>query len=329
MKRRRAITILGASSLAGLNSCQRPDPQQTFSTICFGTEVHFRLHGITDSIFKTLSAACFSRLREIESLFSVYDPASAISSLNREGQLKNPPAEFLDLLETSLTFGEKTNGIFDISVQPLWDWRMKWKSADLDQRAAMESTTWEATLALVDYRGVTASRSAISFAKPGMAITLNGIVQGHATDQIQSLLKNAGVKHTLVNIGEYAALGNAPDGDPWKVELAASGEVIPLVSGRALAVSAGSGYTFDPEGRIHHIFRPSDGANARPDSSIVVTAPTATTADALATTLAVATEIERRAILGKFPEVKFLLVGDQGRVDIGGAGAAHASCSVG
>ena len=312
MNRRRAITIFGASTLAGLSSCQRSEPLQTFSTVCLGTEVHIRLHGFADSDSEKLSGACFRRLREIESLFSLYDPGSVISTLNREGHLKNPPAEFLDLLQTSLTFGAKTNGIFDISVQPLWDWRMKWKSADLDQRAEMESATWQATLDLVDYRKVTTSRSAVSFAKPGMAITLNGIVQGHATDQIQSLLKGAGVQHTLVNIGEYAALGSAPDGDPWQVELAANGEVLPLASGRALAVSAGSSYTFDPEGRLHHIFRPSDGANTRPGSSIAVTAPTATTADALATTFAVATDIERRAILKKFPEVKFRLVGNRG-----------------
>ena len=116
-----------------------------------------------------------------------------------------------------------------------------------------------------------------------MAITLNAIAQGHATDEIIALLKKNGIENALVNIGEYAALGLAPDGNPWQVELAASGEKVPLTSGRALAVSSGSGYTFDPDGRYHHIFRPEDGANTRPGSSIIVTAPSATQADALAT----------------------------------------------
>ena len=91
-----------------------------------------------------------------------------------------------------------------------------------------------------------------------------------------------------LGIGEYAALGTAQNGKPWSVELAANGETIPLPPGRALAVSAGSGHTFDPEGRFHHIFRPEDGASTRPDSTIVVTAPTATIADALSTTFTVA-----------------------------------------
>lgn len=302
MNRRRAITLFGA---AALTSCRRPDPLRTYSGFAFGTEVRFQLHGISEAAFGKLSAGCTARLREIESLFSLYEPASAISRLNRDGKLEDPPPEFLRLVRTALRFGEDTNGIFDITVQPLWDWRQKWKSANLAERATMATTTWDRALALVDYRELKVTETAIVFGKKGMAITLNGIVQGYATDEIISLLKRNGVTNALVNIGEYAALGVAPDGKTWSVELSDTGESIPLPAGRALAVSAGSGHTFDPEGRLHHIFRPADGMNTRPDSTILVTAPTATEADALSTTFTVASGAERRAILGKFPEADF------------------------
>ncbi|MEP2775744.1 MAG: FAD:protein FMN transferase [Luteolibacter sp.] len=304
MNRRRAITLLGASTLAGITSCRRPAQLRTFSTVAFGTDVHFQLHGVSETVFKTLSAACIIRLREIEALFSLYDPGSTISHLNRDGTLENPPTEFLTLVRTALSFGEKTGGVFDITVQPLWDWRTKWKSSSLPERESMDATR-EKALALVDYRKVTATESVIAFATPGMAITLNAIAQGYATDEIVSLLRRNGVTNALVNIGEYAALGFAPDGKPWSVELSATGENFALPSGRALAVSAGSGYTFDPEGRFHHIFRPSDGANTRPKSTIVVTAASATLADALSTTFTIATETERKTILEIFPEADF------------------------
>ncbi|MDP4625017.1 MAG: FAD:protein FMN transferase [Akkermansiaceae bacterium] len=306
MNRRRAISILGASTFAGLSSCRSRDPLHTFSTVAFGTDVHFQTHGISDSTFNNISEKCSLRLRVIESLFSLYDPESAICRLNRDGELENPHPEFLKLVRTALTFGEKTSGTFDITVQPLWNWRTKWKSADLAERVELEKTTWNETLALVDYRKVTATESVISFEKSGMAITLNAINQGYATDEIIALLKRNGVRNALVNIGEYAALGFASDGKPWSVELADTGESIDLPPSRALAVSAGSGYTFDPEGRYHHIFRPADGANTRPESSIVVTAPKATEADALSTTFAITSDSERQAILKKFPEATFL-----------------------
>ena len=302
MKRRRAITLLGA---VAFTSCRPRVELRTFSAIAFGTEVHFQTHGISETLFTNVSEKCFRRLREIESLFSLYDPESTISRLNRDKKLTNPPQEFLELIRTALDYGEKTGGIFDITVQPLWDFRQRWKTADIAERKIMEGTPWKKALALVDYRNVKANSESISLSKPNSAITLNAITQGYATDQIISLLKSNGIRNALVNIGEYAAIGSAPDGKPWSVKLAANGETIPLPPARALAVSAGSGHTFDPEGRFHHIFRPSDGANTRPKSSIVVTAPTATMADALSTTLAIATEAERVVILARFREVDF------------------------
>lgn len=302
MNRRHAITLLGA---AALTSCRRRNPLHTVSDYAFGTAVHFQVHGISASAFKKLSAECLSRLREMESLFSLYDPDSTLCKLNREGMLENPPEEFLHLIRIALGYGEKTGGLFDITVQPLWNWRQKWKESDLTERGIMEKTTWAESLAWVDFRKVKLTANTVAFEKKGMAITLNGIVQGYAADQIAVLLQKRGVNHMLVNIGEYAAFGNAPEGEPWEVEVSATGEKINLPSGRALAVSAGSGHTFDPEGRFHHIFRPSDGTNTRHDSTILVTAPTATLADALSTTLAIANDEERKVILAEFPEADF------------------------
>jgi len=305
MNRRRAITLCGAATLCGLSSCRRTAPPRTYTGFAFGTEVHFQIHGITEHEFDEVSALCTTRLTEIQSLFSLYDPDSAISRLNRDGRMANPPGEFLHLIRSALEFGEKTGGIFDITVQPLWNWRQNWKDASDEKRQTMDADSWKKTLALVDYRNVRTDGDGISYAKPGMAITLNGIVQGYATDQIASLLKNHGVRHALVNIGEYAAIGSAPGGKPWTVELAPNGETVALPAGRSLAVSAGSGHTFEQEGRLHHIFRPSDGINTRPHSTIVVTAPTATIADALSTTFTIASDAERLAILPKFPGTDF------------------------
>ena len=305
MNRRRAITTLGAASIGCLTACRKGETLRTFSSIAFGTEVSFQVYGISNASFAELASKCSSRLQEIESHFSLYQEDSTIRRLNREGFLKNPPAEFLLLLRIALDFGKSTQGLFDITVQVLWDWRQRWKDANFQERQALHGETWEKTLALVDFRKIDVSESFVSFTKPGMSITLNGIVQGYATDQISSLLKKSGVHNALVNIGEYAALGSAPDGKPWPVNLAATAETLALPTGRALAVSAGSGHTFDPEGRFHHIFRPSDGSNRRHDSSTVVTASSATTADALSTTLTVASLKERNAILAKFPEATF------------------------
>jgi len=305
MKRRRAIGLLGLSSV--LSSCGRGrKPElQTYSSIAFGTEVHFQCHGVSEDLFQTVSKETTTRLAEIDRLFSLYNPESVICQLNRDGVLDRPPAEFLQLVRTAISFGEKTSGLFDITVQPLWDFRQQWKQASIPEREKLERDLWNQAVARVDFRQIEVSENRIAFGKPGMAITLNAIAQGHATDVIRKLLKQAGVENALINIGEYAALGTAPDGQPWPIQIRTkTGEAIPqtLPADKALAVSAGYGHTFDPEGRYHHIFRPTSGDNPKPEHTIVVTAPTATEADALSTTFAVATETEQAAILKSFPD---------------------------
>jgi len=305
MNRRRAMQLLGATTLAGAGGCQRKNPLLRFDTIAFGTDVYFQLHGTSQADFEKISSACSERLRELESIFSLYDKESAISRLNQDGELRNAPRELIDLVKYALSLGEQTNGLFDITVQPLWNWRYKWKQADRETRQTMETESWQQCLELVGYQKVSVNDSTIAFQQHGMAITLNGIAQGYATEQITNLLSKHGVKHALVNIGEYAAIGTNRDGKPWKVELAASGDEVQIPNGKALAVSSGSGYIFDPEGRYHHIFQPSNGTNTRPEKTVTAIAPSATLADALATTFTVATPAEQNELREKFPQVVF------------------------
>jgi thiamine biosynthesis lipoprotein len=307
MKRRDALRLLGACSLTGgMVGCRRNPEQHQFSAPAFGTEVGFQVHGISKKKFDQLAVRCSERLREIEELFSLYQPSSVICQLNREGSIENPPDEFFELLQLAIHYGTETDGFFDITVQPLWIWREKWKQATLPDRLKMESDgSWQEAVSCVGYTQVSVSSERVSFHKKGMGITLNGIVQGYATEQIKKLLEADEVSHALINIGEYAALGNGPKGKPWTVSIRNKGNVLTareLPSGRALAVSAGYGHRFDPEGRFHHLFRPYNGSNPKPNSTIVVTAPNATQADALATALAVATPAGKELILRNFPE---------------------------
>ena len=105
------------------------------------------------------------------------------------------------------------------------------------------------------------------------------------------MLRNAGFARVLVEMGEIRALDD--ERRPWRVGLKdpeaperISG-VLPLAD-CALTTSAGYGTRFDTAGRHHHLFDSASGTSADTCLSVSVTAPRATTADALATALAVA-----------------------------------------
>ena len=113
-----------------------------------------------------------------------------------------------------------------------------------------------------------------------MAITLNGVAQGFATDCIAALLRARGFADALVDAGEIVAMGT------WPVGIArADGAVISrlALSDRALATSAPFGTVLDPRGIVGHIVDPRAGGPGGSWRTVSISAPCATLADALST----------------------------------------------
>jgi FAD:protein FMN transferase len=251
-------------------------------------------------------------IARFDQIFSLYRPDSEISRLNAAGRLIKPSPELRAVIEASQQLGILSGGAFDISVQPLWRlyeahfWSRTEVQSDISARAQ------ELTRALVDYRQIDCSAAAIDFARPGMAITLNGIAQGYVTDAIADLLRNEGFETAVADLGEVRALGRHPDGRAWRVGIrggtspAGEGRMVELEN-MALAVSGGYGTTFDPDGTFHHIFDPRTGASARTLVDVAVISPRAMAADGLATAICVSGEQLAPALLAAHPRTWAML----------------------
>ena len=196
------------------------------------------------------------RLREIESLFSLYDPNSTLRQLNAEGRLTHPPRPFVDLMRIADQAHRETGGIFDPTVQVLWE-------AEDAQH-------------LVDWSRVVIAGDGIKLGL-GQKLTLNGIAQGFATDLIVQDLAAAGfAENALVNIGEFRAHGG-----PFRLGISDPTHGIvgtKTLRNRAIATSSPASTVI---GGRSHLMAP-DG---RPPlwSSVTVEAATAALADALST----------------------------------------------
>jgi FAD:protein FMN transferase len=296
--RRRFLAITGLVGMSGIATSslwhRNVLPQQSqwqWKGVLFGADVSIDLHGIKDAaLARDLTERCFSEMRRLEQMFSLFVPESCICRLNRDGQISHCPPEFVALVTEACRYRSLTHGAFDITVQPLW------KAMDdhnfLD--GPLDAAQKREALAKVGGDRVRVEESSVSFSDPGMAMTLNGIAQGFITDVITELLQRNGVDQALVNMGEYRAIGRHPQGRPWNLGIrtpcdSPDTEVmdsVPLETG-ALAVSGGYGYAFDASQHYHHLLNPHTGENLPADRSIVVTAPNATMADALSTACAV------------------------------------------
>lgn len=211
-----------------------------------------------------------AEIDRLEDILSLYRPASALCRLNRDGALKAPPLELVEVLAHAQAVSLLTAGAFDVTVQPLWE------------RLAQGGEVTSDVLALVDWRGVEVSPAAIGLARPGMKVTLNGIAQGYVSDRVAELLRRRGYENVLLDLGEPRALGRHPAGRAWKVSPGGDAAPLPLHDG-ALATSA-------PGPGRQDLFNPVTGATARQWRRITVQARSAMHADALSTAFAVMPE---------------------------------------
>jgi len=278
--------VAGASLLPGASSA-RTEPLVWRGT-ALGAASSVTLYHPDEAAARALLADALAEVRRLEGIFSLYRADSALSRLNRDGALVAPPLELVALLGQARAISELTGGAFDATVQPLWQLYAEHFAGPNADPAGPGPAEIAAALELVDYRALQVASRAIRFARPGMAVTLNGIAQGYITDRVADLLRRAGLDRVLIDLGEIRALGRHPDGRPWTAGIAkpdGGGAMLAelALDARALATSAPAGTRFEPSGRHHHLFDPRSGRSEQGFASVSVLAPTAALADGLST----------------------------------------------
>ncbi len=226
---------------------------------------------------EAIAGRVLGEIDRLENILSLYRTDSALSRLNRDGQLVAPPFELLECLSIAGTVNRASGGRFDPTIQPLW---ALWAEAAMaDTRP--DANAIAAALGRTGWAKVALDATAIRM-QPGMALTLNGIGQGYVADRVAALLEAEGLSNILIDTGEFRALGGRSDGADWPMRLA-GGESLGLRQ-RALATSAPLGTTFDQTGHDGHILDPVAGKpTLAPWRTISISAQSAAIADALTT----------------------------------------------
>ncbi len=226
---------------------------------------------------EAIAGRVMAEIDRLEDILSLYRADSALSRLNRDGQLAAPPFELLECLSIAGAVNRASEGRFDPTIQPLWAlWAEAAVAGTRPDRKAIE-----AALGRTGWGKVALDATAITM-QSGMALTLNGIGQGYVADRVAALLEAEGLSNILIDTGEFRALGGRPDGADWPMRLE-GGESLGLRQ-RALATSAPLGTTFDQTGHDGHILDPVTGKpSVAPWRTISISAPSAAIADALTT----------------------------------------------
>ncbi|MEO1067104.1 MAG: FAD:protein FMN transferase [Pseudomonadota bacterium] len=263
ISRRRFIQISAAAAIVGKANTAHARTHR-WRGRALGADCEIAFHG-NGALFSRLLAKVQTVLSSVERHFSLYDPQSSLARLNKSGEASEKEHLFQNLLDRTDRLHDQTRGVFDPTVQTLW-------------RAIEHGEDECAARNLIGWSRIHRDQSRITLGT-GQALTFNGIAQGYATDLIRDVFNEAGVERTLINIGEYAAIGEG-----WRlaVEDPTHGHVAAIsVNDAAVATSSPGALLLTPNET--HIMHPKTG-RAPLWSTVTVEAANATKADALSTT---------------------------------------------
>ncbi len=284
LSRRRFLTISAACA-----ALPRAAIAHSWQGHAFGAEISMTIRGDKAQATKALSEAR-KLISDVEKLFSLYDASSELRLLNRTGSLYRPNARFLELMQAADSAHSLSDGLFDPTVQPLWEALATGK----DPAIATPLIGWDK---------LQFSAEQITLA-PSQALTFNGIAQGYATDLVTAAFTALGLTDTLVNIGEFRSTGG-----PWTLGI--SDPTYGILGNRRLTTGAiaTSSPTATPLGKNGHILH----NHAKPEwSTVSVEAATATLADSLSTAMVLAPRDQVEAIKAQSDIPRVTLIGFDG-----------------
>ncbi len=258
-----------------------------------------------------LRAAGEAALAEVtrhEERLSRFRTDSEISQINRSagrGRARVSPLVF-ELLERCRELHRSTDGAFDPTVGPLMR-----AYGFLGEGAPGGEAAVSAARELLGMERVELDRAARTAGLPvaGMELDLGAIGKGAAVDAAITILQECRIGSALLDGGTSCVhtVGTAPDGPPWRIGWQVPGEAAPRVvqltpARPALAVSASHGRTLARgAAAVGHVLDPVLGVPADARRTALVSGPTSTVCDALATALLVLGPAKGRAVLTRFP----------------------------
>jgi FAD:protein FMN transferase len=262
------------------------------------------------------ASAALDTIDALEDQLTIFRDSSELSRVNREAADHPVTVEprLHDLLCLCQQLWRDSGGAFDITSTAL---SRSWGFLRRQGRVPTEEELAEAR-AQVGMQHVTLDRAArtVHFDRPGVTLNLGGIGKGYALDRVADQMRAGGVETALVSGGasSLVAVGAGPDEGGYEVGIRDPfdhrrryGSV--RLANAGLGVSGIGEQWFELDGRRYgHIIDPRSGWPVEGRALVAVLAPTATLADALATTFFVGGITVAESYTRAHPEVSVVVI---------------------
>lgn len=286
--------FVGASLLAG---CKAERPQIVLSGPTMGTTYSIKIVDAPSHVERqTIQSAVDRVLERIDREMSSYRDDSELSRFNASTSTDwfAVSQDIVQVVEAAKAVSEATQGALDITVAPLvslWGFGTQGEPASLPSDEQIESAR-----ARSGYRRLHTRMQPPALRKEiaGLAVDLNSVAPGFATDMLFASLVDLGLANVMVDIGgEVRARGVNATAQPWRIAvekpLDAEPEPYAVVQLNDSAITTSGEYRhyYSRNGqRYSHTIDPRTGHPVQHRlASVAVIAATALEADAWTTAL--------------------------------------------
>ncbi|MGB3366300.1 MAG: FAD:protein FMN transferase [Acidaminobacteraceae bacterium] len=264
MKKFKLITLFLLTIILTTSCTSKADPNQKISRtgLEIGTVVSITLYDTED---ESIMDGAFEILNEIDNEFSLSIESSTLNKINQNASIA--PVEINDditqVIESSLYYSELSDGLFDISIEPLVSlWGIGSENARVPSQDEINSA-----LIKINYNNIVLDKNTVFFDSESTKLDFGAIAKGFAADKIVNYLKDNGINRAIISLGgNVYALGTKSEDSTWRIGIQNPnedrGDIIGSlsVSDKSVVTSGLYERYFEENGiRYHHILNTSDG----------------------------------------------------------------------
>lgn len=270
-------------------SCKPKNKYVSLDGTTWGTTYHIVYNGPA-----SLADSVEASLARTDSLFSMFNPESELSRVNRGETLSVGP-EFVYLFNEAREIWDLTEGVYDCTVAPLVD---LWGFGPSEERTVPDSAAVEACLGSVGMGDCSVSDGGwLHLKSDDTRLDFSSLAKGYGIDCIGAMLDRNGCTDYMIEIGgEILVRGQNPRADRWQIQIDSPASdalgherliVLPLGPEKTALASSGNYRNYRTDSLGHRRGHTIDPRTGYPHQSSTlatsVLAPTCARADALAT----------------------------------------------
>ena len=293
-----------------------------YSVQKMGSPFNIVLYAGTKQMADSAARESFKLIDSINLICSDYDSTSELFKLRYAAvglPIKVSPILF-ELIYIAKEVYKDADGSFDITVGPLSRlWRSARKSQQFPTNAAINEARNRIGFKKVQ---IDSGAQTITLLQTNMQLDMGAIAKGYAADKVLALLQSRGITTALVDAGgDMVVAGMPPQKKGWTIGINVPGQQEKVLerklvlTNKAVATSGDAFQYMLHEGeKYSHIIDPRTGYGVTFQRNVTVVAPTATTADWLATACSILTLDQVKILAKKYKSEVLITTLQNGRI---------------